>query len=268
MKKQKEQHQLDEFEDNCHLWNIVPGGSGNGIVLLRKIVDSIQHDNYSAPNNKLPVISITGSSGVGKEFTARALVNSLAIQDIRICPGRFFENGYYSHQFFTDSFPATAHVITNIEDMRSSAESTLWKYIYNRQCSYYNGTDRTYDNIVFCNGSIVLTANSKDKISDLILKAADYQVELEPLNLDQIEAALHQRLFFCGIEYDGDEVLKAMVHHGGGNIEYAIRFLKHCMMVMKSETADFLDMTIVKKASRISPIPLKKPVPIDDDMPF
>ena len=43
MKKQENQqetHQLDEFENYCHLWNIVPGGKGTGIVLLRKIVDA------------------------------------------------------------------------------------------------------------------------------------------------------------------------------------------------------------------------------------
>lgn len=266
MKNQKEKHQLDEFEDHCHLWNIVPGGSGKGIVLLRKIVDAIQHDNYSAPGNKPPVILITGPTG--KKFTTKALANSLAIEDVRICPGKYFENGYYSHQFFTDSYPSTAHIISNIEEMQSRVEPTLWRYINNRQCSYYNGIDKAYNNTVYCNGLIVLTAQSKDKVSESILKATDYQVELEPLTLDQIEAALHQRLFFCGIDYGGDEVLKAMVRHGGGTIEYAVRFLKHCLMVMKAEMADFLDMELVKKASRIGPMDAKKQVQIDDDMPF
>ena len=43
MKKQQEQqkeiYELDDFEKYCHLWNIIPGGSGKGIALLRKIVD-------------------------------------------------------------------------------------------------------------------------------------------------------------------------------------------------------------------------------------
>ena len=50
MKKQDKQigtYELDEFEQYIHLWNVIPGGSGKGIVLLRKIVDSIQADNYS-----------------------------------------------------------------------------------------------------------------------------------------------------------------------------------------------------------------------------
>ena len=256
MKKQKEQHQLDQFEDHCHLWNIVPGGQGKGVVLLRKIVDAIQHDNYSAPSNKLPVILITGSSGsgVGKKFTAQALTKSLAIEDVRICPGRYFENGYSSHQFFTDSYPSTAHILINIEEMQSRVEPTLWKYINNRQCSYYSGAEKEYDNTVYCNGLIVLTAQHKDKVSSSILKVTDYVVELEPLNNDQLEAALHQRLVFCGIEYGGEEVLKAMVHHGEGTIKYSVAFLKHCLMLMKAEMKDCLTMEVVKKASRIRPI--------------
>jgi hypothetical protein len=266
MKKQKEQHQLDEYENHCHLWNIVPGGKGAGIVLLRKVVDAIQHDNYSEPGNKIPVILITGATG--KRFTARALVNSLAIEDIRICPALYFENGYYSHDFFQDSNVNTASMITNIEEIQCRAEPTLWKYLYNRKCSYYNGTKKEYDNTLYCHGLIVMTAHQKNLVSGSILKATDYVVELEPLNLDQLEAALHQRLVFCQIEYDGDEVLRAIVNQGVGKIEFAIPFLKHCLMVMKAEMADCLSMEVIKKASRISPMPVQKTVQKTDDIPF
>ena len=58
MKKQKEEQQekyeIDDFEQYAHLWNIVPGGSGKGVVILRKIVDAVKNDNYENPGNKLP----------------------------------------------------------------------------------------------------------------------------------------------------------------------------------------------------------------------
>lgn len=252
MNKQKEKHQLDEFEDHCHLWNIVPGGNGKGIVLLRKIVDSIQHDNYSAPGNKPPVILITGATG--KRFVARALVNSLATEDVRACPAEYFENGYYSFQFFSGSLSNTAHIITNIEEIQCRAESTLWKFINNRKCSYYNSAKKEYDNTVYCNGLIILTAQQKDLVSGSILKATDYVVELEPLNADQTEAAIHQRLFFCGEEYE-EQVLKSIVSQGQGKIEFIIPFLKRCIMLKKAEMQECLNMEIVNKASRLNPIP-------------
>ncbi len=53
--KQKQTHELYQFSDHCHLFNIFSGGSGKGLELLRKIVDSIQNDNYSDPGNKTGV---------------------------------------------------------------------------------------------------------------------------------------------------------------------------------------------------------------------
>jgi len=266
MKNQKEQHQLDEFENHCHLWNIIPGGQGKGVVLLRRIVDSIQIDNYSVPGNKPPVILITGATG--KRFTAKALANSLAIEDVRICPASYFENGYCSYQFFLHSHSNTAHIITDLEEIMCRSESVVWKYINDRKCSYYNGVNKEFDNVVFCSGLVVMTAKHKELVSSSIVKATDYIVELEPLNNDQLEAALHQRLVFCGIEYDGDEVLRAMVSQGAGKIEYVIRFLKHCLVIMKAEMADCLTVELVKKASRIGSMPVRKPAPNNDDIPF
>ncbi len=64
MKKQqqKETHELYQFQDHCHLFNIFSGESGKRLELLRKIVDSIQNDNYSDPGNKLPSLLLTGPS--------------------------------------------------------------------------------------------------------------------------------------------------------------------------------------------------------------
>jgi len=95
-------------------------------VLLRKIVDAINNANYSDPGNKLPSFLIIGTEG--KRLVARALANSLVIEDIRECPATYFENGYFSHQFFSDSIASTAHIITDVEDIQEKAEPTLWKY--------------------------------------------------------------------------------------------------------------------------------------------
>lgn len=259
MKKQEEQniYELADFENHCHLWNIIPGGSGNSIALLREIVDSIQYDNYYSPGNKTPVILITGATG--KRFTAQVLANSLLMEDVRICPAEYFENGYYSHQFFSDSYLNTAHIVTNIEELQNRVESTLWRYISNRQCSYYNGVKKAYGNTVYCNGLIVLTAHDKNVVQKTILKAVDFFVELEPLSIDMLKAVVHQRLFFCGVKYDGEEVLHAIVEQGAGQIEFVIPFLKQCIMMMKAELADCLDMEIVEKASRLSSSPVPTP---------
>jgi hypothetical protein len=253
-------HKLHEFCSHVNLWNVVPGGSGKGIVLLRKAVDSIHNGNYSHPGSQPPSFLICGATG--KRLTARALINSLALDDYRLCPGKFFDRGYSSFQFFYDSFPETAHIITNIENLTTMAEATLWKFLHDKFCNYYTHSNKSPSNILGCNGMIIMTCKSRESVSDALIEATDYIVELEPLTDDQILAVIHQRLHFCGVEYEGEEVLKALYEQGFGQIEHIIPALERSLMLMQAEMQDFLSLELVEKAEKlfcnsISPYPPK-----------
>jgi DNA replication protein DnaC len=98
MKKQQEEQKqvygLDDFKDHCHLWNVFTGGNSDKAILkLRKIIDAIQSENFSSPYRKRPSFLIIGEKGSGKSLVARAIANSLALEDIREAPGRYFDNG-------------------------------------------------------------------------------------------------------------------------------------------------------------------------------
>ena len=267
MKKQEQNiYEIDDFEFHCNLWNIVPGGSGKDIVLLRKIVDAMQSDNYSAPCNIPPTFLITAESGTGKKLVVNAILNSLAITDFRECHSKYFDCGIPSFEFFWDSYPTTAHIITNIEQMTEKAEATVWKYLTKRECSYYNNMNKSYDRIVHCNGLIIMTCNNLALIDDTIINATDHIIRLQPLNLDQLEAVIHQRLKFCGIEYDGEEVLRAIIEAGNAKVDLVIKFLKVCVLTMKAELKDCLNMEIVNRAKRMWNTPVDPP-PIPD-IPF
>ena len=268
MKKQEKQekHEVDEFEDYCHLWNLIPGGTGKGIVLLRKTVDAMQNSHYSESYSKPPSFLIVGSTG--KTLASRALVNSFALEDIRVCPGRYFENGIYSYQFFFDSIANTAHIIADIEDIKGPAQATLWKILNDRECKYFNRANRSYDLILHCNGLVVLTGKDRDSISDSILDATDVVVEIEPLNLDMLLAVVHQRLVFCGLEYEGEQVLQAIVDQGQAEIDKIIDFLKVCVSILKAELGeDILTVEMVERAKTLINTPVPPP-PIPDDIPF
>jgi len=270
MKKQEEEQQeeiyeIDDFEENCHLWNIVPGGQGKGIVLLRTIIDSIQNNNHKNAHKKLPSLLLVGKTGSGKKLVARALVNSLVVEDVRECPGQFFHDNIPSVQFFQNSVRDTAHIIYNIEKISKIGESVLWRYLKMRECGYYNYTTRSFDWILHCNGLIVMTTTELDKLSTSILDVIDYIVELEPYSPEQIKLIVHQMLkIFCRIEYEGEQVLQEIVKQGQGKIGQVIDFLKICLMTLKAEMRDYLDMEIVEKAKRLggSPVP---PAPLIDD---
>jgi len=256
MKKQEEQkikYELKDFESQCHLWNLVPGGSGKGVVKLRKIVDSIQADNYSNPYKKLPSFLIVGEKDTGKNVVAKAIVNSLILDDVRESHARYFDNGIHSTLFFRDSLYGTAHIITNIENLTIAAESVLWRYLKHGFYKYYNYSTREFDIEQYCNGMIILTATEKSKLSKSILGVVDNMIELEPYSIEQQKLIVHQILtVFCGINYVGGEiVLQEIVDEGVGMIGIVIDFLKTCIMVMKTELLDCLDMAVVEKAKRL-----------------
>jgi len=264
MKKQEEQKQfeIDDFEKHCNLWNIVL--DDKSIILLRSIVDSIQSDNYSAPYNTLPSFLLIG---VGSGLTSKALVNSLAITDVRTCPSQYFDEGIPSYRFFLDSID-TAHIITEVEFLTMKSEPTLWKYLKKRECNYYNYTNRKYDRIVHCFGLIVMTAIKRSLVSDSILRATDHIIELQPLNQDQLEAVIHQRLVFCKIDYEGDEILRAIIGANNSEIGSIMKFLKTCIVMMKAEMKDCLDMEVVNKVKRMAPLPDPAPPMPDGTIPF
>jgi hypothetical protein len=262
--KTKEKHDIDEFEEYAHLWNIVPGGKGEGVVLLRKIIDSIHYGSFSEPLVKTPIFLLVGAKGTGKGLIARAIANSLAIEDVRICPAIYFENGMYSHQFFNASTSNTAHIVTDIENLRGTAEATLFKYLKNRECKYYNHIDRDYSNILCCNGWIILTCKETKTINDALLGAIDHVIKIELLNRDQVMSVLHQKLVFIGCDYEGsEEVLNAIVNAGQVKIDLTMDFLKKCLM-LKAGLSDVLDMEIVNRTKRMCGMP----VDFEDTIPF
>ena len=84
------------------------------------------------------------------------------------------------------------------------------------------------------------------------------------MNLDRLEAIIHQRLVFCGVEYEGDEVLRAIIDIGKGKIDLIILFLKKCLMYMNSEMVEFLDMGVVRKVKGLGGMAVEP----WDDIPF
>lgn len=263
--KQSEPHELEQFEDYINLWSIIPGGSnGKGVVLLRKIVDSIHCGNYLNPANRLPSFLIIGQFGTGKRLVARALANSLALNDIRECPAQYLDNGISSNTFFEDSTPCTAHILTGVHDSKR-CESVLWRYLREGKCNYCNVFDGSLSKIIYCNGLIIMTATSKEAVSPLLLKATTHVIDLEPYTIEQIRCILHQYLHFMSVQYQGEAVLEELTKTNPVNIKKSIELFKIALNIMRAELQDDLTVELVNKAKRLMGEPLHK---FGENIPF
>ena len=266
MDNTQEKYEFDQFKDHCHLWNVVLGGDKT-IVLLRKIIDSLQSDSYSNPYQKRPSFLIVGDEDTGKNLVARAIANSMAIEDIREAPGRYLDNGIASHLFFRDSLYDTTHIITNIECLNKTGECNLWKYLKDGFCKYFNFRTHAYDLEQHCYGMIIMTVTERDRLSKSpILQTVDHVIELEPYSSEQVKIIAHQLLKFCSTEYAGEQILEEILDQGSGQVGLAIDFMKTCVLIMRAEMLDCLDMEIVEKAKRIWQTTVH--APSVKDMPF
>jgi hypothetical protein len=257
MPKQQEQqtekkHQLSDFIEHINLFNIVPGGDGKAITLLKTIVDSIQATNYKYPNKQLPSFLLIGGTNTGKSIVAQALANSLACSETWLLPAEYLDAGAPSVQFFSDSYQDTCQILTGFLSATKLAESVVYRYLKDGKCNYYNYITKKCDIVNKAFGMLILTADSQTGISKSVLKEIDHVVELQPYTTDQIIAILHQYLnIFLKIQYEDAQVLKEIVEIGQNNVRHVVEFLRLCLVVMDSEMKECITMKTVNKAKRL-----------------
>jgi len=260
--KQQEQHDISEFEDHIHLWNIPVG---NEIALLQKIVDAIHYNQYQCPGKQHPSILITGET---RQLTAKAYINSLKTEDIRECPGHYLDNGINSSQLFEDSLITTVHLITDIEHLTTMGQSVIWKYLKEGKCTYYNFVSKDFSKIIHCNGHIILTAKEQNDVYQSILQNIDHCIKTEPYSVDQLRQLAHQQLQFCGITtYRGQTVLDEIVKIDPIDITSIMQLIKTCIVLLEANLSSCLTVKIVQEAKRLCSLTVPADH-YDDDIPF
>ncbi len=239
-------YELEDFENYCHLWNL-NGLSGEGITLLRKIVDSIHSNNYLCPGKRFPSALILGDG----RLLAKAYINSLQIEEVRECSGIHLENGYNSSLFFNSSIIPTAYLIIDVDQLTKYGESVLWRYMREGRCTYYNYMTNMIDRTVYCNGLIILTAKDAQRVAPSILKEVDHTVVIEPFSAENLKELIHQILQFCGVVYE-NRVIDEIVKIHPLNMDAVLHLLRNCITLIRAELADCLTLETVKKAKMLT----------------
>ena len=235
--------ELDSFDEEISLWQLLPTGKGHGLSLLKTIVDSILNTN----KNKLPSILITGSEG--KRTHARAFVRALGIDDIKEIHGSLLQPVSGVMQYFC-SIDDTAHIVTDINQIHSLVRLSICQIIKDHRFYLFDYMKEGINSFEVP-GLLVLTEKDINKVADPIVDAVDYIIEIEPYT-QQLELIVLQRLKYCGVEYEKEEVLSQIVRGGDGQLKNIIKFLKLCITVMKSDGRDDrLMLKDVEKAGRI-----------------
>lgn len=260
-KKQQTQYEIEDFENHINLWNIP---SSSGIILLQKIVDSIQYNQFNKSDRQLPSVLITGEN---RDLTARAYINSFQIEDFRECPARFLDNGMNSSQFFEYSLIDTAHLITDIEHLTKIGQSVVWRYLIEGKCTYYNFITKDFTKILQCNGLIVLTAQKVDNVPKSISTAVDHIINTESYSIEHLRQFVTQQLKFCGIYFRGQSVIDEIANTPGMDITSIMQLIKTCIVLLEADLRIYLTVKIVQEAKQLCSFSVSADHR-NDDIPF
>lgn len=240
---------IDEFESSVSLYNLLAGGKGKGIILLKKIVDQIQNDNYENVNSDSPPnILITGKEG--KSITAIAFLRALGVQEIRQIQACFIEGDSYLVAFFQNSNANIGYIIRQIEKLQEGLLSNLWQILVEKRLRMFNFLSGQ-EEVHRISGIVVLTSSEIKKVSKPIVDAVDFVVELGEYTQEQLQLIVLQRLMFSNIDYENEEVFKSVVEYGNGQLKHIIRFLRTCYTIVRADGRCKLLLSDIEKAGRI-----------------
>jgi hypothetical protein len=233
---------IDDFEIDATLWNIFTGGSGKALILLKKIVDSVQWQKV----DKMPSILLYGDEG--KQLLVQAFCNSLAIDDITEFEAKYFDVN--SIEFLFETKPHNL-LIKNIESLSPYNEPYIWQCLKNSHFQKYDHSTRGIS-YIYCN-LIILTASNIDSVPSQLLNLVDYKIKVERFTAEQLELLILQRLKYLNISTSDSEtnkILKQIVEIGM-DLKNTIGLLKRCITVMHSEGRDNLTLKDVELAIKL-----------------
>ena len=254
MKKQKEQQEiidLDSFDDDISLWQMIPSGTnkGTGLSLLKTYCDAALNSRA-----KLKSMLITGTSGLQLKITANAFLRGLGLEKVNITDAALLQSVFDVHIFFCgDEYEG--YVITNIEKTIPSVKSYLCGLLKKQQLKPYNYMEQRHD-VFDVPGPVLLTSLNPKKLAGSILDSIQNTVQLEGYSSEELTLVTLQRLKYAKIEYENETVLKDIVQYGNNEYDKVITFLGLCIVVMQSKCRQELMLCDVVKAARLNKLPV------------
>ncbi|MBE0536847.1 MAG: hypothetical protein IH624_14370 [Phycisphaerae bacterium] len=243
LKKTQQKHRFDEFDQHVSLWNVVPAGKGHSLVVLRKIADGIHNGTFK----KSPSVLIAGE---GARTLGMALANTLCSEDVRQCDAKYLNNTRSQIEHFAESLFDTVHIISNVNTI-GMGEGVLWHFLRNGNYKFQS-FDGAYCQYVYVHGILCLCCNDMKSVSPSLLAIVDHKITVEPYTHQQLELMVHQRLAFCGVDYEDDEgVLVTIVKHGDAQMNQIIDVLRMCVLLVQAEGRSVLDVSVVERAVRL-----------------
>lgn len=233
---------IDEFDQSVSLWQLLPCGNGHGLKMLKYIVDSVLN-SQKAQNN----ISILLTGKQGKRTHGRAFLRAVGIEDINEIPAELLRPTSGVMSFFDNANVNQGYLISDIEKISQFVQTNIYEILSKREFCLHNYTKKGNDKFAVPS-SLILTSKDKKCMPTYIPANVDYVIELEEYTEQQLELIVLQRVKYCHVDYENEDILKFIVGQGENDLHKIIKLLKTAIVIMQAECRKTLTLTDVKKA--------------------
>ena len=255
---------INSFDQEISIYKVL--FQDKATSLLKYIIEKISIDTFQNNRARLPSILITGKEG--KELTARAFSNSMAME-LETIQGDLLGTGGNSGTLYENSNDETVYYISSSEKLFASSVSSLYKFLIQGFTTMRNPISRDVEKISADNKLFVFSAIDHKKVNQVLYKAINYHCYLQKYNIEQMELIVEQRLRWCGIDYD-KEIPAIIVRNGEGSISNCIRLLSVCFLIIRGDGRTYMTVKDVEIGIGLNQQEqgLVPPPPIPDDIPF
>ena len=245
MKKQEHKQiiSIDQFDQEVSLHQLIPSGKGTGLAHLKTIVNSVLHNPEQQTRKPLSLLII------GKEGTrthGRSFLRGLGLEDIRETPALLLNHPNAMHNYFNPMLLTQSFLVSNVDHLFPPCFKTLYEIIGTGEFTANNHEKRCREQI-YVYDPIVLTCRDIDKIPGYFTERIDHVVKMGEYTQEQLELIVLQRLKYCGLDYENEEVLSSIVENGCGCLHIMIRHLKDAITGMMAEDRMVLTVGDLKK---------------------
>jgi hypothetical protein len=237
---------LAEFDQSISLYQMIPTGNGKGLSLLKKIVDYI----HTSKPTRLPSILIVGGQGIRTH--ARAYLRALGLEDTREIDGSLLQACSSLVDYSRNSSPDTGYIITGLHNLDKQVQPQMIEILSKRTFSLYNYVKESKE--TYCvQGLLVMTSRAINLIPPPMRQMFDYQVEIEPYTFQQKILAVLQRLRYCSLGYESEQVLEEITLRGDGVLRKMVQLIQICITLISTDGRTEIGLKDVKKAVDLLP---------------
>jgi hypothetical protein len=250
MKKAEEKRIIDlaDFDQTASLYQLIPAGTGKALCLLKKIVDYI----LTARPDRIPTLLITGEQAVSTY--ARCYLRALGLEYIKKVDGFFIQTCSSLPLIFENHSRDAGYILANVNQVDRAIQSNINDILTKRQFELYNYLSKERE-VYTVEGVLVLTSHQAEMIPDSMKKGIDYHIVLEPYNHEQRVLMILQRMKYCAIQYESENILQAIDIFGGGKLRLMVYLLQICITIVSTDGRTTITLKDLKKAADLLSTP-------------